>query len=157
MNRQKNRGFSLIEVMVAAGLLATVTVTVCTLGTRSLASMRVCREYEKAWDVLDRQMVLLEQIGVATLAGQSNLSGVIDDSQSQTQWKWRMNIEPLEVEELYALTLTVEWVSEGKSRQIQCDTRMRSGQEAQTMDTTSSSSASATNAATTPPTSQGGQ
>jgi prepilin-type N-terminal cleavage/methylation domain-containing protein len=158
MNRQKNRGFSLIEVMVAAGLLATVTVTVCTLGAKSLASMRVCREYEKAWDVLDRQMVLLEQIGVATLASQSNLSGVIDDSQSQTQWKWQMNIEPLEVEELYALTLTVEWVSEGKSRRIQCDTRMRAGQEAQTMDTTtSSSSTSATNAATTPSTSRGGQ
>jgi prepilin-type N-terminal cleavage/methylation domain-containing protein len=103
MNRLRNSGFSLIEVMVAAGLLATVTVTVCTLGAKSLASMRVCQEYEKAWDVLDRQMVLLEQIGVANLASRSNLSGVIDDPQSQIQWKWQMNIELLDVEELYAL------------------------------------------------------
>jgi prepilin-type N-terminal cleavage/methylation domain-containing protein len=157
MNRPKNRGFSLIEVMVAAGLLGTVTVTVCTLGAKSLASMRVCREYEKAWDVLDRQMVLLEQIGVTSLVSRSNLSGVIDDSQSQTQWKWQMNIESLEVEELYALTLTVEWVSEGKARRIRCDTRMRAVQEAQPTGTTTSSSTSATNAARTPTPSQGGQ
>jgi prepilin-type N-terminal cleavage/methylation domain-containing protein len=144
MNKQKNRGFSLIEVMVAAGLLATVTVTVCTLGAKSLASMQVCQEYEKAWDVLDRQMILLEQIGVANLANRANLSGVIDDSQSQIQWKWQMKIEPLDVEELYALTLTVEWISEGRIRRIQCDTRMRAGQDVQAADTTAASSASAT-------------
>jgi prepilin-type N-terminal cleavage/methylation domain-containing protein len=149
MNRQKNSGFSLIEVMVAAGLLATVTVTVCALGARSLESMRVCQEYEKAWDVLDRQMVLLEQIGVANLVSRSSLSGVIDDPQSQIQWKWQMNIEPLNVEELYAFTLTMEWVSEGRVRRIQCDTRLRAGQEAQASDTTTSSSASTTNTAAT--------
>jgi prepilin-type N-terminal cleavage/methylation domain-containing protein len=153
MNRLRNSGFSLIEVMVAAGLLATVTVTVCTLGAKSLASMRVCQEYEKAWDVLDRQMVLLEQIGVANLASRSNLSGVIDDPQSQIQWKWQMNIELLDVEELYALTLTVEWISEGKVRRVQCDTRLRAGQDVQPSETTTSSSSSATNSAATSPSS----
>jgi hypothetical protein len=157
MNRQKNRAFSLIEVMVAAGMLATVTVTVCTLGAKSLASMQVCQEYEKAWDVLDRQMILLEQIGVANLASRSNLSGVIEDPQTQMQYKWQMKIEPLDVEELYALTLTVEWVSESKIRRIQCDTRMRAGQEAQTTSTTTTSSTSSTGTTTSSTTAQGGQ
>jgi prepilin-type N-terminal cleavage/methylation domain-containing protein len=157
MNRSKNSGFSLIEVMVAAGLLATVTVTVCALGAKSLASMQVCQEYEKAWDVLDRQMILLEQIGVANLASRSNLSGVIEDPQTQMQWKWQMKIEPLDVEELYALTLTVEWISEGRVRRIQCDTRMRAGQEAQTTDTTTTSSTPATSSATTSTTTRGSQ
>jgi prepilin-type N-terminal cleavage/methylation domain-containing protein len=153
MNRQKNKGFSLIEVLIAAGLLAGATVTVCALGAKSLAAMRVCQEYEKAWDVLDRQMVLLEQIGVANLVNQSNLSGVIDDP--QTQWKWRIAIEPLKVEELYALTLTVEWVSEGRVRRIQCDTRLRAGQEIPTTNTTTSTTTT-TNTATTSTIPQGG-
>jgi hypothetical protein len=98
-------------------------------------------------------MVLLEQIGVANLASRSNLSGVIDDPQSQIQWKWQMNIELLDVEELYALTLTVEWISEGKVRRVQCDTRLRAGQDVQPSETTTSSSSSATNSAATSPSS----
>jgi hypothetical protein len=115
--------------------------------------MQVCQQYEKAWDVLDRQMVLLEQVGVASLASRPNLSGVIDDPQSEIQWQWRMEIEPLEVEELYALTLTVQWVSEGRVRRIQCDTRMRAGQDVQAAATTTpSGSATGTSTST-----QGGQ
>lgn len=156
MKTYKNKGFSLIEVMIAAGLLATVTVTVCTLGAKSLASMRVCQEYEKAWDVLDRQLILLEQVGVGGLASRPSLSGVIKDPQSEVEWIWYAIIEPLNVEELYALTLTVEWVSEGRVRRIRCDTRLRAGQEAETTDTTAASSAtSAANAASTAVTGQG--
>jgi prepilin-type N-terminal cleavage/methylation domain-containing protein len=157
MNRQKNKGFSLIEVMVASGMLAIVTVTVCTLGAKSLASMQVCQEYEKAWDVLDRQMILLEQIGVVNLASRSSLSGVIADPQSEAQWKWQMKLTPLDVEELYALTLSVEWISEGKVRRIQCDTRMRAGQDVATTTTTTNSSASTGTSAASTTTSPGGQ
>lgn len=151
MNRQKNKGFSLVEVLVAAGLLAVTTVTICTLGAKSLSAMRVCQEYEKAWDMLDRQMTLFEQVGAANLADQANLSGVIDDPQSQIQWRWRLSIEPFGVEELYAMALRVEWDSEGRTRRIQCDTRLRPVKEATTTSTstTTTTGTGTTNTATT--------
>jgi prepilin-type N-terminal cleavage/methylation domain-containing protein len=146
MNKRRHNGFSLIEVLVAAGLLAGATVTVCALGVRSLDAMQVCQGYEKAWDVLDRQMVLLEQIGMANLVDQPTLSGVIEDPQSQTQWKWQASVAFLDVEKLYALTMTVEWVSEGKVRRIQCDTRLRAAEE---IESTSSSTSVSTPTSTT--------
>jgi prepilin-type N-terminal cleavage/methylation domain-containing protein len=151
MNRRKNKGFSLVEVLVAAGLLAVATVTICTLGAKSLSAMQICQEYEKAWDVLDRQMVLFEQVGAANLADQANLSGVIDDPQSPIQWRWRLSIEPFGVEELYALTLTVEWDSEGRTRRIQCDTSLRAVEDAATTTTgtTATTGTGTTSTATT--------
>jgi prepilin-type N-terminal cleavage/methylation domain-containing protein len=144
MRHRKNNGFSLVEVMVAAGLLAITTVTICTLGAKSLSAMQVCQEYEKAWDVLDRQMVLFEQVGAATLADQADLSGVIDDPQSAIQWRWRLSIEPFDVEKLYVMTLKMEWDSEGKTRRIQCDTRLRAVASATTAASTSTTTKTGT-------------
>jgi len=126
---KRNKGFSLIEVLVAAGLLATATVTICSLGAKSLSALRIHQEYEKAWDVLDRQMVLLDQIGIQSLISNPNLSGIISDQHSAMQWRWQAALELLEIEQLYSLTMTVEWVSENRVRRIQCDTRLRAATE----------------------------
>ncbi|MGH2270775.1 type IV pilus modification PilV family protein [Anaerohalosphaeraceae bacterium U12dextr] len=125
MSNRRHKGFSLIEVVVAAGLLATATVTICALGARSLSALRIHQEYEKAWDMLDRQMVLLDQIGIQSLISNPNLSGVINDPHSGMQWRWQAVLEPLGIEQLYSLRMTVEWVSENRVRRVQCDTRLR--------------------------------
>jgi type II secretory pathway pseudopilin PulG len=148
MRKSHHQGFSLIETLVAAGLLATATVTVCTLGAKSLSSLRVHQEYEKAWDILDRQMVLIEQIGVQTLVNNPNASGVINDQQSGQQWRWQAEVEPLEIENLYSLSMTLEWVSDYTTRRIQCDTRLRAASEIVPTDSGSSSSSSTTPATT---------
>jgi hypothetical protein len=141
MKRGHDKGFSLIETLVAAGLLATATVTICTLGAKSLSSLRVHQDYEKAWDMLDRQMVLIEQLGVGTLVNTPNASGVINDQQGGQQWQWRVSAEPLEIERLYRLTMTLEWISDGKVRRIQCDTRLRAAEDIVATDSSSSSGA----------------
>lgn len=147
MTCRRHKGFSLIEVLVAAGLLATATVTICALGAKSLSSLRIHQEYEKAWDMLDRQMVLLDQIGIQALISNPNLSGIISDQQSAMQWRWQAVLEPLEIEQLYSLTMTLEWVSENRVRRIQCDTRLRAATET-TSTTTSTTTGTGTGTST---------
>lgn len=137
----------MIEVLVAAGLLATATVTICALGAKSLSALRIHQEYEKAWDVLDRQMVLLDQIGVQSLISNPNLSGVINDQHSTMQWRWQASLEPMDIEQLYSLTMTVEWVSENRVRRVQCDTRLRAATET-TSTTTSTTTGTGTGTST---------
>jgi|GEM_PF-816322 len=150
MTCRRNKGFSLIEVLVAAGLLATATVTICALGAKSLSSLRIHQEYEKAWDMLDRQMVLLDQIGIQSLISSPNLSGVINDQHTGMQWRWQAVLEPMNIEQLYGLTMTLEWVSENRVRRIQCDTRLRAVTE-----TTSTTTSTTTGAGTGTGTSTG--
>jgi Tfp pilus assembly protein PilV len=156
MKTHHHRGFSLIETLVAAGLLATATVTICTLGAKSLSSLRAHQDYEKAWDILDRQMVLIEQLGVQTLVNNPKASGVINDQQSGQQWQWRVSVEPLEIERLYSLSMTLEWVSDGKARRIQCDTRLRAAEDIVTTDSGSSSGATTPSATGSSPSSAAG-
>lgn len=137
MKLSHKKGFSLIETLVAAGLLATATVTVCTLGAKSLSALRVHQDYEKAWDILDRQMVLIDQLGVQSLVNNPNVSGTIDDPQSGQQWRWQVAAESLGLENLYAVTMTLEWMSDGKLRRIQCDTRLRAASDIVTTGTSS--------------------
>ena len=148
MNRRPNHGFSLIETLVAAGLLATATVTICTLGARSLSSLRAHQDYEKAWDMLDRQMVLIEQLGVQSLVNNPNAAGVISDPQSGQQWQWQVSVESLDMERLYAVSMSLEWVSDGTLRRIECETRMRSTEDIASTDGASSSGG--TSSGTTP-------
>lgn len=147
MTCRRNKGFSLVEVLVAAGLLATATVTICALGAKSLSALRIHQEYEKAWDMLDRQMVLLDQIGIQALISNPNLSGIINDQHSAMQWRWQAVLEPLEIEQLYSLTMMLEWVSENRVRRIQCDTRLRAATET-TSTTTSTTTGTGTSTGT---------
>lgn len=108
------------------------------------------QEYEKAWDMLDRQMVLLDQIGIQSLISSPNLSGVINDQHTGMQWRWQAVLEPMNIEQLYGLTMTLEWVSENRVRRIQCDTRLRAVTE-----TTSTTTSTTTGAGTGTGTSTG--
>lgn len=123
------KGFSLIEVLVAAAILSGAVVTICALSVRSLEALRIHQEYERAWDVLERQLVLIDQIGITSFASNPQMSGVIDDASSGKKWQWRLEVEKQLIAELYDVKMSLQWESDGRMRQIRCDTRMRSAEE----------------------------
>ena len=79
--RNKTRGFSLIETLVAAMLLSGGVVAICSLSGRSMTSVRVNREYETGWDVLDRQLTVIDYIGVEEFLQIGQMNGEFGSSE----------------------------------------------------------------------------
>jgi len=122
------KGFSLVEVLAASVLLGGAVVVLCGLSARSLEAVRLNREYERAWDLLDRQLILLDEVGVGSFLEEGRNSGQIKDAVSGWQWQWRAQVEELDITGVYDITLRIQWDSGGCSRSVSGQTRLRARQ-----------------------------
>lgn len=116
-------GISLLETVLAASLLGVAVMTVCSLAAGSLRAVRLNQEYEKAWDYVERQLVLIDMAGVDTLRQSGQTSGQFV-SQDGRQWRWNVQIAESGITALYDVTLSMEWESGSQPRRIQCRTRL---------------------------------
>ncbi len=119
----KQKGISLLETVVAAAILAGSVMTICGLSVRGLRLIRLNQEYEKAWDYLDRQLVLIDTAGVDVFSEGASASGQFE-SYDGRNWQWRAQAEESELSGLYDVVVQVEWVSFGKPKQVRCQTRL---------------------------------
>ena len=117
------KGISLLETILAAAILSGVVVAVCGLSARSLRSVRLNQEYEKAWDYLNRQLTLIDETGSDVLKQSGQLSGLFDSADGR-KWKWTALIEKTEIANLYDVTVRMEWPSGSRILQVQCHTRL---------------------------------
>ena len=83
----KRKGVSLLETVIAAAILAGAVMTICGLSAKGLRSIRLNQEYEKAWDYLDRQLVLIDTAGVEILTEGTSASGQFE-SFDDRNWQW---------------------------------------------------------------------
>lgn len=119
----KKKGVSLLETILAAAILSGAVVIVCGLGGRSLRSMRLNQEYEKAWDYLNRQLVLIDQAGPDVLLQSGQMSGQFTSADGR-QWKWTASVEKTSITNLYDVAVQMEWPSGSRIFQVQCYTRL---------------------------------
>lgn len=127
MLRQRTirRGISLLETVLAASLLGGVVMTVCGLSAGSLRSIRLNQEYEKAWDYIERQLTLIDLVGVQAFA-QSGQRGGQFESLDGRIWHWDVQINEVGITALYDVVIRLQWQENGQTRQLACQTRMTS-------------------------------
>lgn len=121
--RPFRRGVSLLETVLAASLLGGAVMTVCGLSAGSLRSVRLNQEYEKAWDYIERQLTLIDLVGVEAML-QSGQSGGQFESLDGRIWRWNVQISETGITSLYDVVVRVEWDGAGRLRRIECRTRM---------------------------------
>ncbi len=119
----KSKGVTLLETVVAAAILAGSVMTVCGLSAKSLRSIRLNQEYERAWDYLDRQLVLIDTAGVEVLAEKTSTTGQFTSYDGRI-WNWEAQAQESELTGLYDVFVRVQWESAGRSKHIQCQTRL---------------------------------
>ncbi len=119
----KQSGISLLETVLAASLLGVAVMTVCSLSAGSLRAVRLNQEHEKAWDYIERQLVLIDMAGVDALRQSGQTSGFFT-SQDGRQWRWSAQIAETGITALYDVTLSMEWDGGGRPRRVQCRTRL---------------------------------
>ena len=119
----KRKGVSLLETVAAAAILAGAVMTICGLSAKGLRSIRLNQEYEKAWDYLDRQLVLIDTAGVDVLSEGTSATGQFESSDGRL-WQWTAQAEESDIIGLYDVIVQVDWMSAGKPKQIRCQTRL---------------------------------
>lgn len=113
-------GFTLLEALVASVMLAGALVTLCGINTRCLSQTRLNRAYDEAWQVLDRQMTLIEHSGIDVFIDADVAKGEIE--QFGRQYYWQAEVSALEIGNLYRVTLRVSWLSGGSKHHVQATT-----------------------------------
>ena len=143
MTDMKQKGISLLETVVAATILAASVMTVSALSAKGLRAVRLNQEQEKAWDYLDRQLILIDTAGVDVLAEGGTASGQIESYDGRL-WRWTAQAEETEYLGLYDVVVQVDWLSMGQPRRVTCHTRL-SGESVSldTLDTSSEEAGSA--------------
>ncbi len=121
--RQTRRGVSLLETILAASLLGGAIMTVCSLAAGSLRSVRLNQEYEKAWDYIERQLVLIDMIGADAFLKSGKTGGQFESLDGRT-WRWNVAIVQSPITSLYEVSIIVEWEGSGRLRRVECRTRL---------------------------------
>lgn len=112
VGRDNRRGFSLIEMIVAAVLLSGAVVTLCAISNKSLTGVKLNRENEVAWQLLDRQLTLIDYIGVEQFIEAGQLEGRFgDEEDSQTVYHWSSDITEGEADNIYWVDMVVYWTA----------------------------------------------
>lgn len=136
--RKNTKGFTLVEIIAASIILCGVVMIAGAIGTRSLTGARLDRRYETAASLADKQLSLVEYVGIDSLVEMGGLDGDFDDSGDT--YHWEMATEYQEIDNLYLVTITVTWVEAGHPYRFITDT-MFDG-TTQTTESTGTSTAS---------------
>jgi prepilin-type N-terminal cleavage/methylation domain-containing protein len=119
MNKFRNKkGFSLIEMIVASVILSFAVVTICAVSTKSMTAVKSNRDYEVAWDLMDKQLAIIDYAGIEEFINQGQMSGQFGDEDTPGTHYWSIKYEEGDYDYLYNLELTVMWGPENAPRNI---------------------------------------
>lgn len=121
-NFGNNKGFSLIEMIVASIILSLAVVSICAVSTKSMTAVRSNRDYEIAWDLLDKQLTIIDYAGVEEFINQGQMSGHFGSEETESTHYWSAKCEEGEYDYLYNVELTVMWGPENSPSSISVST-----------------------------------
>lgn len=113
-------GFNLLETILASSLLAGAAMTIGALSSRSIQAVRLDQQTERAWELADMQLKLIDAYGVSGFQKLGQYAGLF---QQDNNYSWQLNIQELEVPYLFSVEITVSWQSGSKVHSIRCQTR----------------------------------
>jgi prepilin-type N-terminal cleavage/methylation domain-containing protein len=118
--RKNTKGFTLVEVIAAAIILCGVAMIAGAIGTRSLVGTRLNRRYEAAASLADKQLSLIEYVGIDSVVELGQLDG--DSEETGDLYHWEIATEYQEIDSLYLVTATVSWVEANRPYSLVVDT-----------------------------------
>lgn len=117
---KKKNGFTLIETIVASTILCGAVLTIGAISTRSLSGVRLNRINESAFSLVDKQLSMIDYIGIEEFISTGQTEG--DYEESGIIYHWTIYTEYMDIDSLYLITITVEWIERGRPYSISVDT-----------------------------------
>ena len=115
-------GFTLVETIAANVILCGAVVTLGTIGTVCLTQTKLNSQYETAANLADRQLSLIDYIGIDTFVQQGNFEGEFESS--GVKYVWRSDITYMEIDNLYAIAVAVSWTHRNRQYNVAVETRL---------------------------------
>ena len=120
--KTKTKGFTLVEVVASSIILCGAVMIVGAIGTQALTGTHLNRRYEAAASLVDKQLNLIDYIGIDSIVEMGQLDGEYEDS--GYTYNWKIDTEYQEIDSLYLVTLTVNWVDRSRPYSISVDTML---------------------------------
>lgn len=128
--RKTRKAFSLIEMIAASIILSGGVVALCTLNTSSFTSVRSNRQLELAWAMLDRQLTIIDYMGLDEFLALKQFSGQIGPTEdNSTVYYWNAELEEGTSDNLYTVVLAISWGPENRMRTISAATVINGSDE----------------------------
>jgi Tfp pilus assembly protein PilV len=118
------KGFNLVETVVASVILSGAVLTIGTVSTRSLTGTRLNRQYEVAAALIDKQLSLIDYIGIDQFIEAGQTEG--DFAEFEPGYHWQVFVSQETIENLYLVTITVTWVERSRPYNLTVDTMFNS-------------------------------
>ena len=118
----KTIGFTLVEVVASSIILCGAVMIVGAIGTQALTGTHLNRRYEMAASLADKQLSLIDYIGIDSIVEMGQAEGEYEDS--NYTYNWRIDTEYQEIDSLYLVTLTVSWIDRNRPYSISVDTML---------------------------------
>ncbi len=120
--KTNKKGFSLIETLVASAILSGAVLTLGAISTMSLSGTRVNRRYETALSLIDKQLSLIDYVGIDEFVELGQMEG--DFEEIEPVYHWEVVTEYQEIDSLYLVTITVSWVDGRRPYSLSVDTML---------------------------------
>ena len=120
--KTNRKGFTLVEAAVASTILCGAVLTVGAISTSSLSSTRVNRQYEVAASLIDKQLSLIDYVGIDEFVELGQMEGVFEEI--EPGYHWEVATEYQDIDSLYLVTITVSWVDGRRPYSLSVDTML---------------------------------
>ncbi len=120
--KHHEKSFTLIETIAAALLLSVSVVILSGISVHSLRAGSSMMHYEQAWDLADRQLTMVDYMGVRQQILDGPTEGVFEGD--GVEFDWKLEVSETTVDFLYDVKVTVGWVQQQRYRTIQAQTRL---------------------------------
>jgi len=132
--RKSGSGFSLVEVIVASIILSTAVVALCAISNKSMTGVKRNREYEQAWELMDKQLTIISQMGIDQFLEEDRMEGELkqesafqaqlgEETDQESTHYWRAEVLEGEADNLYEVKMCISWGPQNRPRSIYASTR----------------------------------
>lgn len=116
------KGFTLIETIVASIILCGAVLVLGAISTQSLTGTRLNRQYETAAACANRQLTLIDYIGVEDFIESGLMEGEFEEF--EPGYHWEVVTESLDIDNLYEVNITVSWFERNRPYSVSVDTML---------------------------------
>lgn len=122
IRKKSQKGFTLVETIVASTILCGAVLTIGAICSRSLTGTRLNRRYETALTLIDRQLSLIDYIGIDEFIAIGQMEGNFEDYGPGYTWKAVTQYD--DIDSLYLVTITVSWLEHNRPHNVTVDTML---------------------------------
>ena len=121
-NKAGQKGFTLIEVIVASLILCAAVMAIGAISVRSLTGTKLNRQYETALAVAEKQLCVIDYLGIDDFLETGISEGVAQEFEQE--YAWLIDTEYQDIDSLYSVTISVSWREGPRPHTVTVETRL---------------------------------